>query len=136
MGRLGDTTIDAVMDLLFGAQAYTPAASYDIALSTTQPANDGTGVTEPAGGGYARVQVTNDLTHWPAASGRQKSNGVAIAFPTATGDWGTIGWFAIYDHGTSTFRGWGALAVARHVTSTSAPATFDIGALVINGPGS
>lgn len=137
MGRLSDATVDGLLDLVFGDVTYTPASSYDIALSTTQPNNDGTGVTEPGGGiGYSRVAVTNDTTHWPAASGRQKSNGVAIAFGTPTGDWGVIGWFAIYDHGTSTFRGWGALAVSRHITSTSAPATFDIGALVINAPGS
>lgn len=43
---------DATLNHLFGKAAYTAPTIY-VGLSTTQPAEDGTGVTEPSAGGYA-----------------------------------------------------------------------------------
>ena len=134
MGSIGTTIIDKMLDHYFGDVALTPPASFDVALSTTQPADDGTGVTEPAGGSYARASSTNDATHWPNSSARSKQNGVAITFPAPTGSWGTCGWFAIYEGGTSNFVGWGQLAVARAIDATSAAPSFAPGTLIIQAP--
>lgn len=95
-GSKSDYAEKIVLDLFLGAQAYTPPATVYIALSTApyDDAATGSALNEVAPGvGYNRVAVTNDLTHWPAATGTnpsQKTNGVDIAFPTATGDWGNV----------------------------------------------
>lgn len=91
---------NAVLDALLGASATLLGGSVDIALSTTDPGEDGSGITEPSGGAYARVTVTNNGTNFPAAASGEKSNGAAITFPSATGDWGTISHWALYDSGT------------------------------------
>ncbi len=135
MGFFSDATVDALLDLMFGSgHASGFPSSYDVALSTTQPTDNGSNVTEPADT-YVRQAVTNNTTNFPAASARQKSNGTAIAFPQPMGAWGVVGYFAIYDHGTSTFRGWGALGVALNITGSSLPPTFAPGQLVITAPG-
>jgi hypothetical protein len=72
-----------VLDLLMGAQAYTPGANSVLALYTVAPGEAGGG-TEANYAGYARATVANDLTTWPSAN--PKVNGIEIAFPTASGD--------------------------------------------------
>lgn len=96
MSGLVDAKENEVLDELLGNATLMPDPVF-IGLMTTEPADDGTGVVEPVGAGYARVSVVNDLTEWPAASGGQKSNGNVITFPTATGAWGTITHFGIFD---------------------------------------
>jgi len=84
----------AIADAQFGSGA--PATWY-LALSTTQPNADGSGFTEPVGGSYARVAVTNNSTNFPAASTASgvttKKNGAKFTFPNPTGTWGTVGWY-------------------------------------------
>lgn len=136
MGRMSDAQANLLLDLYFSKTANTavPATLY-VGLSTTLPTNTGTNVTEPAGGSYARVAVTNDSTNFPAATARSKSNGTDIVFPTATGSWGTVTHFVIYDALTSgNFVAWGALTVPVSVIS-GATVTFATGSLVINAPG-
>lgn len=77
------------LDLWLGATAPTPPATYYVALFTVAPNKDGGG-TEVSGGSYARVALTNNVTNWPNAAGGAKSNGIAITFPQATANWGTI----------------------------------------------
>lgn len=78
-------------DSRFGSGS--PAVWY-IGISTTVSSPDGTGFTEPVGGSYARVAVTNNATNWPAAvtaSGRTtKKNGTPATFANPTGSWGKI----------------------------------------------
>lgn len=135
MGRMSDTVINAVLDQLFGGVAYTPPATLYVGLSTSTPNNDGTNVTEPSGNAYARVASTNNTTNWPAAAGRSKSNGTAITFPTATGAWGTVTHFVLYDAATGGgFYAWGALAVAKVIASGDTP-SFPAGDFLVSGPG-
>ncbi|KKL76230.1 hypothetical protein LCGC14_2046970 [marine sediment metagenome] len=87
-----------LLDHVFAAAAFVAPVTTFIGLSTTTPADDGTNITEPPGGAaYARVSKTNNLTNWPAASGGAKSNGTAVTFTTATGDWGTVVAIGIFD---------------------------------------
>lgn len=83
----------------FGALASRP--TFYIALSTTAPTETG-GVTEPVGNGYARVATAP--ADWNAATLADPSvttNASEIAFPQATGAWGTITHFAVFDAATA-----------------------------------
>lgn len=54
-----------------------------VGLSSTAPLKDGTGVTEPTGGGYARVRVAAFTT--PADG--VISNADTLEFPMSSGEW-------------------------------------------------
>jgi hypothetical protein len=57
------------------------------------------------------------------------SNDGAITFPTATGNWGTVTHFGIFDASTSgNLLVWGALAVSK-VVNTGDTASFATGEL-------
>lgn len=134
MGRLSDAAANNSLDVRFGGVASNAPATYYVGLSSTTPTNTGGNVTEPSTGGYGRVAVTNNLTNWPAAVARAKSNGTAITFPTPTANWGTMTHFVLYDALTGgTFQGWGAIASENIVIG--ATASFAPGQLVINAPG-
>ena len=135
MGRLSDSTTNAVLDALFGGTALPLPTQIAVALSTTEPADDGSGVTEPAGNGYARAVVDNDGTTWDVAAGRSKTNAITVTFPDPTGEWGDLQWFALYDDGSGDFLGWGRLSSAVSLGAGTS-AAFDPSALVIVAPGS
>jgi hypothetical protein len=86
-----------VLDHIYGATAYTAPATHYLGLSTTTPAADGTGVTEPSGNNYSRVAITNNTTKFPNASAGAKANGEEIVFPTPSGSWGTCTYWVLYD---------------------------------------
>ena len=69
-----------------------PSTLY-IGLSTTTPSVSGSGVTEPSGGSYSRVSLSNLST---PSNGTIKTTG-DIAFPESSADWGTITHYVIYD---------------------------------------
>jgi hypothetical protein len=110
-----------VLDHVFGAAAYTAPATLYFGLSSTTPAEDGTNVTEPSSGSYARVAVTNNATNFPAATGGAKANGTAITWPQASGDWlagADLTYVVVYDASTSgNLLAFGALSVAKPVLS-------------------
>ena len=85
-----------LLDHVLGNAAYTAPATVYLALYTVAPTDAGGG-TEVTGGSYARKDVTNNVTNWPAAAAGAKSNGTEITFVTATADWGTVVAFAIFD---------------------------------------
>lgn len=66
---------------------------YYIGLSTTAPAVGGSGVTEPTGKGYKRIQ----LTGLSAPTDGVITNTTNIDFDESTGSWGTVTHFVIYD---------------------------------------
>ncbi len=135
MGFLSDNDANNMLDARFGAVASSAPATYYVGLSTTTPTNTGSNITEPSGNAYARVAVTNNTTNWPAAASRSKSNGTTITFPTATGSWGTVTHFVLFDAATAgNMRAWGALTASQSVASGATP-DFPVGALVISAPG-
>lgn len=109
--------------LMWGNTAFAPPATVYAALSTTLPAADGTGVTEPVGNGYARVAVTNNNVNWVAqtaqpATGQGQANGTATTWPLATGAWGTVTYVCFYDAAAGgNFLGWQALTTAQVVVN-------------------
>ena len=97
MSSFGNYLENELLDHVFGAAAYSAPATLYLALSTSDPTDDGSGISEPSGGSYARLGVANNLTNFPAAVGGSKSNGTDFTFVTATASWGVITHMAIYD---------------------------------------
>lgn len=86
---------DKVMNHVLGGGDYTRLATVYLALFTAAP-NETGGGTEVSGSGYSRLAITNNATNFPASSGGQKSNGIALTFPAASGgSWGTVSHWAI-----------------------------------------
>jgi len=90
-----------VLNAILGATATLLPATVEIGLSTTSIEDDGSGYTEPVGGSYARVSVTNDNTNWAPSVSGSKENAADIDFPAATGSWGTVTDWFICDVGLS-----------------------------------
>jgi hypothetical protein len=101
----------------------TPAGVIYLSLHTADPGEDGQTSNEATGSGYAR-KVTA-ATDWNAATNADPSvttNGVDLAFPTATGDWSSGTAFThvgLWIHATLTteanFLGVATLNVAKSV---------------------
>lgn len=115
----------------FGALASRPTMY--VALFTTQPAEDGTGGVEVSGNGYTRVATA--ATDWNAATAVDPSvvdNATAITFPEATGAWGNVVAFGLYDAASvGNFLGANTLAVAKSPTTGDTP-SFAAGTLDVS----
>lgn len=116
---------EELLDHVFGLGAYTPATEWNIALSTADPGEDGSGLIEPDGGdAYARVNFTD----W-ARAGSTISNDSDVTFAKATGAWGTITHFAIVDQ-LGNFLMRGALTTPKVVDVDDRP-IFEAGDLQV-----
>ena len=94
MGGFSDYWENKILDHIFGKGSYTPPTIY-VGLSTVDPTDDGSGLAEPSGNGYARTQTS--ASDWNAASNGSLDNASDITFAQATGSWGTITHFALFD---------------------------------------
>jgi hypothetical protein len=94
MGSFADYWENEILDHLFGKGSYTPPTIY-VGLSTADPTDDTSGLAEPSGGSYARVATAG--ADWNVASGGAIDNTNDITFPEATGNWGTITHFVLFD---------------------------------------
>ena len=94
MGSFADYWENEILDHLFGKGNYTPPTIY-VGLSTADPTDDATGLTEPSGNAYARVATSG--ANWNAASSGTIDNANDITFPEASGSWGTLTHFALFD---------------------------------------
>lgn len=113
---------------IFGALA-TPPTFY-VGLSTTTPTMAGGNITEPSGNGYARVATA--ASDWNTATNADPSvltNANAVTFPTASGSWGTVTHFVLFDAPSGgNANGFGALTVSKTPTNGDTP-SFAAGAL-------
>lgn len=87
--------LNCVMGNVFGSQTEPSLPTkYFVGLSSTQPREDGSGVTEPAGGGYARVEIDS----FAAPDHGTITNTESISFEVATEDWGdALTHYVIFD---------------------------------------
>ena len=130
MGSFGDYLENAVLSHIFGKGDYTPAAHICVALSTSDPTDNASGISEPSGGSYARKST--DPADWDAAASGALDNANAITFAEATASWGTITHFALYDHlTTGNMLAHGALTAAKDIDSGDT-ATFAVGDLDVS----
>jgi hypothetical protein len=97
----------------------------------TVAGSDSAGGTEVSGGSYARID-SNGLWAAPVSgSPSSVANNATITFPTASGSWGTVVAFALYDAVSGGNRyAWGDLTVNKAVGSGDT-ASYASGALVL-----
>ena len=129
MGGFADHWENKILDHVFGKASYTPPTIY-LGLSTSNPLDDATGLAEPSGNGYARVQTS--APDWSDASGGSLDNAHNMTFAEATGSWGTITHFVLFDAATGgNMLAHGALSQPRAVSSSDT-ARFAAGDLSIS----
>jgi hypothetical protein len=95
MAAMSNYLENALINASLRNTAYTSPSLVYVALFTTDPTDAGTG-TEVTGGSYARQTATFALP-----SNGSSTTASDITFPTATGNWGTVTHFGIYDASTS-----------------------------------
>ncbi len=133
-----------VIDYIFRGQAFAAPTVLAIGLLTAACSDSSAGTEVSNANNYARVLLNPSTTNWAntqasgtgASSGTsgQTSNSSAINFNTASGSWGSVGWFAIYP--SATYGGGSMLFCAaitggaQTVASGSTP-SFAAGALTV-----
>lgn len=122
-----------LLDAVLNQTSYGPSAIY-IGLSTTDPGEDGSGLTEVTGGSYARVACTNSFpAAGDATNGGTCTSNADITFPQATANWGTVTHFFISEQaadGYSTMILFGALTTSKAVNNGDT-AKFNSGSITI-----
>jgi hypothetical protein len=88
---MSDYLENKVLDHVLGTTSYTMPATVYVGLSTGSFADDNSG-TELTGNGYARQSIAFDA----AASGTT-DNTSNVDFPAATGSWGTVSHYGLFD---------------------------------------
>lgn len=89
-----------LLDHYYGGGNLARPETLYLGLSTTTPTATGGNVTEPVGSNYARVAIPNNSATWNNATVGNpsvKTNKVLIEFPRATGDWGTVTHWVLYE---------------------------------------
>ena len=97
MAGLSNYAEDLVLDWLFTANSATRPTSWYVGLYTVAP-GEGGGGTEVSGNAYVRQSATFTVS---GTAPTTAENSVAIEFPTATGNGGTIVAAGIFDASTS-----------------------------------
>lgn len=95
MAAMSNYLENALINATLRNTSYTSPASVFVALFTTDPTDAGTG-TEVSGGSYARQSAT-----FTSPSNGSSTLAADVTFPTATGNWGTVTHFGIYDASTA-----------------------------------
>ncbi len=102
MAGFSDYTAQGILKHLVGKTDIGALPTAHVALFTVAGIDAGTGFTEVSGGSYARVATAG--SDWNSASGSAPStisNANSITFPTASGDWGDVVAFGLYDDPTA-----------------------------------
>jgi hypothetical protein len=97
-----------------------------VGLSTTAPTAVGGNVTEPSGNGYARVMLGYYNQNYTQKMGNPTNGAIEneeiIYYPEATGSWGTITHFCIFDAQTGgNLLAYGALTTSITPTANTIP---------------
>ena len=115
MSAMSDYLENEILDHILATGSYTAPTAVYVGLSTASFADDNSG-TELSGSGYARVAAT-----FSAAASGTASNSAAIEFSAATGSWGTVSHFGIFDASTA-----GNLLIHGAFTASKVIASGDI----------
>lgn len=137
-GSMTDYFEKKILDYLFRDVALGLHATnmYVGLFPTATPPSDSSAGTEVSGNAYARQAVVRSpagSAGWVAAAGTlaTTSNSGVITFPTASGSWGTITHFGIWDAlTTGNLLYWGDLGASK-VVGAGDSASFAIGTLTI-----
>lgn len=125
-------TENKVLEHVTGKTAFTMPTVY-VGLSSSAPAEDGTNITEPSTGSYARVATSGST--WGTASAGSITNASAITFATATADWvsgSNLTYVVLYDAATSgNFIAYGSITTPKPVLNGDT-ASFAISNITVN----
>jgi hypothetical protein len=91
MAAMSNYLENALINATLRNTSYTSPSTVYVGLFTSDPTDAGSG-NEVSGGSYAREAMT-----FGAPSNGASVNSAAVEFDQATGDWGTITHFAIFD---------------------------------------
>jgi hypothetical protein len=95
MSAMSNYLENEILDHILGTGSYTMPSAVYVGLSTGSFGDDNSG-TELSGSGYARVAAT-----FNAAASGTADNASAIQFAAATGSWGSVSHFGIFDAASS-----------------------------------
>jgi hypothetical protein len=95
MAEISNYLENALINGTLRATSYTAPAAVYVSLHTADPTDAGTGA-EVSGGSYVRRAAT-----FGAPSNGVSTTTADITYPTATADYGTVGWIGIWDALTS-----------------------------------
>ena len=95
MSAMSDYLENEILDHILGTGSYTMPTTVYVGLATGSFGDDASG-SELTGNNYSRVSAS-----FSAASGGTTSNSAAIEFAAATGSWGSVGFFGIFDAASS-----------------------------------
>ena len=96
MSAMSDYLENKVLDHVLGTTAYTHPSQTYIGLANGSFADTGSGSSELSGNNYARVAINFD-----AASSGTTDNSAAVEFAAATGSWGSVSHFGLFDTSSS-----------------------------------
>jgi hypothetical protein len=129
MGSFSNYWENTILNHLFGKGSYAPATIF-VGLSTSNPGEDGAGLNEPSGNNYARLETT--ASDWSSASNGSLANADMIDFNQATGNWGTVTHFALFDAASGGHLvAYGTLETPKAIGSSDT-VRFDPGDLVVS----
>lgn len=114
MNNLSTYAANALLAHIFKGAAFNQPAGLYVALSTADPGESGSGLAEVSGGSYSRVSAGS----FAAAASRATSNSGNIVFPKATGSWGTVTHWTLFDASTGgNMLAYGALTLSKTVNT-------------------
>lgn len=120
MGSFSDYLENKWLGHILKSASFTHPANIYMALSTADPTDAGTGLAEPSGNNYSRATITSNFT--AAAATRAIANNSDIVFPQASGSWGTISHWAIFDSGTAgNMLAYGSITTPKAIGANQAP---------------
>ena len=97
MANMSDYLEVKLLNETLNGVAFTAVDNPYISLHTADPTDAGTGA-EVSGGSYARV--ASSFATASGTSGAVVTDATAT-FPTATANWGTVGWIGLWDAASS-----------------------------------
>jgi hypothetical protein len=92
---MSDYLENEILDHILSVGSYTMPTAVYVGLSTGSFNDDNSG-TELSGSNYSRVAAT-----FSAASSGATSNSAAVEFAAATGSWGSVSHFGVFDAASS-----------------------------------
>lgn len=134
-----------LVDALFRGVSYTMPTALAIALHTAACSDSSAGTEVANSGSYSRQALNPSTTNWAATNSAGStanpsagtsgttSNNSTITFSTATGNWGTVTHFSVWD--SATYGGGNMLFCAALTSSqtinTGATPSFSAGSLTV-----
>ena len=115
MSAMSNYLENEILDHVLGTGSYTMPSQVYLGLAVASLGEDGSG-TELSGNGYSRQAIDFD-----AASGGTTDNSADVTFSAATGSWGTVAYFGLFDASTS-----GNLLIHGAFSASKAITTGDI----------